>query len=160
MKHEESPCGLSSEKGLAMDREKKTLYVRMFGGFSMYYGKEAVALNRVRNSKSVRLLQMLLLSAPNGISKSELIDYLYKWNEDTGTVDYNNTLNVLVHRLKKQLTTAGLPEDNYIGIQDGICRFQSKVPLEIDVWQFENAVEEAGKVSGGGKQREVIIESE
>lgn len=37
----------------------EVLYVRMFGGFTIYYGDKAVALNKAGSSKSVRLLQML-----------------------------------------------------------------------------------------------------
>lgn len=132
--------------------EEKTIYVQMLGGFSIRYGKKVVSLNRVRSSKSVRLLQMLLLSVPGGISKSELIDNLYTWSGGMGGVDYNNNLNVLIHRLKKQLILSGLPEDDYIEIQDGICFFRSKAPLEIDTWQFEMAVDKAGSL-GGGKKR-------
>ena len=36
----------------------KTLYIRMFGGFTIHYGDKAVALNKADSSKSVRLLQM------------------------------------------------------------------------------------------------------
>lgn len=52
-----------------MEKKDRTLYVQMFGGFSMRYGRKVISFNRVRNSKSVRLLQMLLLSVPDGISK-------------------------------------------------------------------------------------------
>ena len=37
----------------------KVLQVQMFGGFSMRYGGESVVMNKIGNSKSVRLLQML-----------------------------------------------------------------------------------------------------
>ena len=62
----------------------KTLWIQMLGGFSMYYGDEALALNKTGGSKSIRLLQMLLLSLPGGIPKGELLDSLYGWNEKIG----------------------------------------------------------------------------
>ena len=46
----------------------------------MRYGDEAVIMNKQESSKSVRLLQMLLLSMPEGVSKREIIDNLYGWN--------------------------------------------------------------------------------
>lgn len=131
-----------------MSMEEKMIYVQMLGGFSIRYGRKVVSLNRVRSSKSVRLLQMLLLSVPNGISKNELIDNLYVWNGGMECADYNNNLNVLIHRLKKQLILNGLPEDDYIKIQDGICFFESKEPLVIDTWQFEKTVEKAESLGG------------
>ena len=63
--------------------KRKELRIQMLGGFSMYYGEEAIALNKIGKSKSLRLLQMLLLSRPGGISKSELIDNLYGWTQKT-----------------------------------------------------------------------------
>lgn len=136
---------------VVMGMEEKTIHVQMLGGFSIRYGRKVVSFNREKNSKSVRLLQMLLLSVPDGISKNELIDNLYMWNGGTDGIDYNNNLNVLIHRLKKQLVLKGLPEYDYIQIQDGICSFQSNVPLEIDTCQFERAVEKAER--GGAKAR-------
>lgn len=97
MKHQ----GADATEGGILSMEEKTIYVQMLGGFSIRYGKKVVSLNRVRSSESVRLLQMLLLSGPDGISKSELIDNLYTWSGGMDGVDYNNNLNVLIHRLKK-----------------------------------------------------------
>ena len=54
----------------------KVLQVQMFGGFAMRYGNEAVTMNKIGSSKSVRLLQMLFLSLESGIAKNELIDNL------------------------------------------------------------------------------------
>lgn len=139
-----------------MDMRERTLYVRMFGGFSMHYGRKVISFNRVRNSKSVRLLQMLLLSVPDGISKNELIDNLYGWNGEADNTDYNNNLNVLIHRLKKQLVSNGLPEDDYIEIRDGICYFKSRIPLEIDARRFERTVRAAE--SPGGKEGTPVSE--
>lgn len=138
-----------------MDMRERTLYVQMLGGFSMHYGKKVISFNRVRNSKSVRLLQMLLLSVPDGISKNELIDNLYGWNGENDNTDYNNNLNVLIHRLKKQLVSNGLPEGDYIEIQDGICYFKSCIPLEIDTRRFEKIVRAAE--SPGGAKRELLF---
>ncbi len=79
----------------------------MLGGFSMYYGEDPVVFNKMGSSKSVRLLQMLLLSLKNGISKSELIDNLYGWNEKQDMANGNKNLNNLIYRLKKQLISSG-----------------------------------------------------
>ena len=45
----------------------KVLRIRMLGGFSIYYGEDPVVFNKMGSSKSVRLLQMLLLSLKNRI---------------------------------------------------------------------------------------------
>lgn len=110
----------------------------------MYYGDTALKLNKMGSSKSVRLFQMLLLSYPNGISKDELIDNLYGWNESRAdTVNRNRNLNNLIYRLKGQLAACGLPEENYVELNEGKCSLKTSMPLQTDVRIFENAVEEA-----------------
>lgn len=49
---------------------ENVLRIQMFGGFAMYYGGNPVTLNKAGSSKSVRLLQMLLLSLYSGIAKT------------------------------------------------------------------------------------------
>ena len=79
--------------------QEKALRAQLFGGFAIYYGDEALKLNKMGSSKSVRLLQMLLLSYPNGIPKNELIDNLYVWNESRAdTANRNRNLNNLIYR--------------------------------------------------------------
>lgn len=131
----------------------KVLRVRMLGGFSMYYGGDPVVFNKMGSSKSVRLLQMLLLSLENGISKSELIDNLYGWNEKQDMANGNKNLNNLIYRLKKQLISSGLPDGEYVAINDGMCSFQCGVALELDTRLFEEAVEKAQKMYRGGVKR-------
>lgn len=121
----------------------KTLRIQLLGGFSMYYGDEALALNKTGGSKSIRLLQMLLLSLPGGIPKGELLDSLYGWNEKTDTANRNKNLNNLIYRLKGQLMSAGLPDDDYVEIREGRCCFKSRLPLALDTQQFEAAMEKA-----------------
>lgn len=121
----------------------KTLRIQLLGGFSMYYGDEALALNKTGGSKSIRLLQMLLLSLAGGIPKGELLDSLYGWNEKTDTANRNKNLNNLIYRLKGQLMSAGLPDDDYVEIREGRCCFKSRLPLVLDTQQFEAAMEKA-----------------
>ncbi len=88
---------MSEGKGVILE---KALRIQMLGGFAIYYGGEAVALKKVGGSKSIRLLQMLLLSLPGGIFKSEIMDNLYGWNEKADMENRNKNLNNLIYRLK------------------------------------------------------------
>lgn len=135
---------LSGETGMA----EKILQVQMFGGFAMYYGGEAVILNKAGSSKSIRLLQMMFLSMPEGILKSEIIDALYGWNEKTDTGNRNRNLNNLIYRLKGQMTAGGLPEKDYIEIQGGKCRFRDDIPVRLDTQEFLEIMEKAEKTEG------------
>lgn len=134
---------------------EKILQIQMFGGFSMRYGNEAVVMNKAGSSKSLRLLQMLLLSMPEGVSKSEIMDNLYGWNEKTDTANRNKNLNNLIYRLKGQLAAGGLPESDYVEIRDGMCRFKSEIPLKTDVLEFEKIIEQA-KQEKGVKRRSLL----
>lgn len=119
---------------------EKVLRIIMFGGFAMYYGEDAVVLNKTGSSKSVRLLQILLLSLKSGISKNELIDNLYGWNEKADMANRNKNLNNLIYRLKGQLASCGLPESEYVEIIDGMCYFKCPTTLELDTQEFEETV--------------------
>lgn len=127
----------------------ETLYVRMFGGFTIHYGGKAVALNKAGSSKSVRLIQMLFLSPERRITKNELIDNLYGWNDEkVDSANRNKNLNNLIYRLRKRLIACGLPEDEYIELSERMCSFQSHVPLEVDTCRFEELVEKARRSVG------------
>lgn len=134
----------------------KVLKVQMFGGFSMFYGNEVIIMHKIGNSKSVRLLQMLLLSLEGGIAKNELLDNLYGWNEKAEVGNRNRNLNNLIYRLKGQLTSCGLPEDEYVELSEGRCCFKSRVPLELDTRKFEELIEEAGEKEG--EERIALLE--
>lgn len=129
---------------------EKTLWVQMLGGFAMHYGDEAVSLNKIGSSKSARLLQMLLLSLPAGLPKNELIDNLYGWNEGADVANRNKNLNNLIYRLKGQLASCGLPNEEYVELSDGMCCFKCSMPVEVDALKFEETVMEAQKLSRGG----------
>lgn len=129
--------------------KEKMLRVQMLGGFAVYYGDEAVALNKIGSSKSVRMLQMLLLSMPQGISKNELMDTIYGGYEHTEAVNRNKNLNNLIYRLKNQLSACGMPKEEYVELKEGMCFFRSSMPVELDVQRFEKLVTEAKQSIGG-----------
>lgn len=139
-----------------MAREK-TLRVQLLGGFSMYYGGEAVTFKKMGNSKSVRLLQILLLSFPNGISKNELIDILYGWNDSkVDTANSNKNLNNLIYRLKGQLMACGFPDADYVELNDGMCSFKAGMPIDIDTLTFEESVEKARECKEEPERMELL----
>ncbi len=114
-------------------KPQEVLVVNMFGGFSMTYAGRKIAFSRSSNTKFIQLLQLLLLNAGHGISKKELIDTLYGWDEG---VNPNKNLNNVIYRLKKQLITAGLPEEDYVILDNGMCRWNSSFPVETDAVLF------------------------
>lgn len=133
--------------------EVETLHVQMLGKFAMYYGKNPVSLNKMSSAKSVRLLQTLLLSGAEGIAKSELIDSLYGWSEQSDASNRNKNLNNLLYRLRGQMVASGLPEDEYIVIRDGICCWNNKIPVELDAELFRSTIIQAEKSEGQERLR-------
>lgn len=128
--------------------EYETLHVQMLGKFAMYYGKTPVSLNKMNSAKSVRLLQALLLSGGEGIAKSELIDSLYGWSEQSDSSNRNKNLNNLLYRLRSQLTASGLPEDEYVVIRDGICTWTNRIPVQLDAEKFRRTIYQAEQSDG------------
>lgn len=126
----------------------------------MYYGDEAIALNKIGGSKSLLLLQMLLLSRRSGISKNELMDQLYGWNEKAASANSNKNLNNLIYRLKRQMVSCGLPDSEYIEIREGMCRFKPDFPVVLDTEIFEETVETAKKVRGGAERTALFCRAE
>lgn len=128
------------------------LVLNMFGGYTLTYGGKPITLGRGNLTKSVQLLQLLLLRATNGIAKDELVQALYDWEDVTDT---NNSLNSLIYRLKNQLVAAGMPKEDYISIKNGICKWVGSMPVEVDTVKFEACVE-AAQTACGKEKRELL----
>lgn len=114
--------------------DDKALYVHMLGEFHVNYGTNAISFGRNNLAKSVQLFQIMVLNKKTGVSKGSLIQYLYGRDEvENGNSSLNNTL----FRLRKLLESAGLPKDNYITVQNGMCRWNEEIPIYADIYEFE-----------------------
>lgn len=132
---------------------KNRMTVHMFGGFSIEYNESPVIFARSKNTKFIQLLQILLVNYPQGISKELLINILY--DRESG-INNNKNLNNVIYRAKKQFVEAGLPEDNYVILENGICRWNSSFPVEVDVDSFEKKAKQA--LAETGALRKVLLE--
>ena len=76
------------------------LKVRMFGGFTLEYKDREIILDRNIASKTMQLLQIILLHAEDGgISKAALIEALYGRKEvenKNGMPDYQRVITYLL----------------------------------------------------------------
>lgn len=129
--------------------EKEVLRVQMLGDFAMTYGDKVLTFRKNVVSKSMQLLQILLYHKDEGISRKELIELLYGRG---GLSDPANNLRVASHRLRRQMTDAGLPEEEYIKIEDGIYRWNCSFPSEVDVLEFEKLIQKAEAESNTEKR--------
>ena len=119
--------------------------IRMLGTFSVNYAGREIVIDRNAVSKTTQLLQMLALHGQEGISKAGLIDALY--GRET-VENKNGSLNNTIFRLRWHLKAAGLPDSQYICIQNGMCTWDEAIPLWVDVCEFQNLAEKSQSKTG------------
>ena len=125
-----------------MDK-KNRLCVSMLGGFSMTYEEKPISFGKRSQSRFLQLFQLLMLHQ-EGIAKDKLIEALYEWEDVSNK---NNSLNTLIYRLRRQLVSAGLPEEEYVKVSKGICTWNGTMLLETDVQELEREYEASGKAA-------------
>lgn len=135
-----------------MEKMCKKLVLKMLGGYTLTYGDKPVIFGRGNLTKSIQLLQLLLLHAETGIPKDELVQALYDWED---VLDTNNSLNSMIYRLKNQLVMAGMPKEDYISIKNGICKWTGSMPVQVDVVDFENILK-AAESADPDEKRELL----
>lgn len=155
-KETESICLLWHLRGELVMPEN-ILKVKMLGGFSIYYGDKEIALDRNTTSKSMQLLQLILISMKaGGIAKTSLADALYGREE---VENKNGSLNNTIFRLRKQLKTAGFPDSNYVVIKNGMCRWDESIPVEIDALRFEELIAQGKDKEETSEKMECFFEA-
>lgn len=102
-----------------------------------------MTFGRSRNSKTLRLLQILVAHHERGISRSKLIEYFFM---DSEISDVANSLRVSMHRLRKQLVDAGLPPIDFFLYREGIYQWNPEISLETDLQQFLKYVDMSEQV--------------
>ncbi len=134
------------------------LKVKTLGGFSLYYEGREIALDRNTTSKSMQLLQILLMNIDaGGIAKTSLADALYGREE---VENKNGSLNNTIFRLKKQFKAAGFPEANYVVIKRGMCRWENEaIPVEVDAVEFEKLIGKGKKEQDQAVKTETYLEA-
>ena len=136
-----------------MENIKPILQVQMLGIFNVKYGDRPLSLGRNTVTKAMKLLQILLYYLEEGIAREELIECLYGREELN---DAANNLRVTVHRLKKILIDAGLPEYDYIAIKKGIYKWESPMDVSVDALNMERLIKNANIESDEETRIEIL----
>lgn len=123
-----------------MEREAKVLQVKMLGSFSVIYGEQRLLLGKVTQSRFLQLLIMLWIYREQGVPKETLIQEFYEWED---IENKNNGINNMIYRIRKQLKAAGLPGEGYVTVKNGVCRWNSEIPMEIDVEELKACYQKA-----------------
>lgn len=125
-----------------MKEKLPVLRVRMLGGERVTYGDLPILHHRGGVTRALKLLLILLYNSQTGITRSRLLEDLYGREE---VLDGANNLRVACYRLKRMLVEAGLPEYDYISIQDGRYRFEGPMKIEVDAHIFRRLISQAGE---------------
>lgn len=134
---------------------EKCLEVRMLGEFAMFYGGEAVEVSKIQTSRAMHLLQILLYAGEKGISRQQLIKYLFE-REPVG--DLSGNLRVTTHNLRKMLKNTQLPDEPFIYTNNRHYRFACSFPVRVDAILFRELLEKA-KEQEGTKRIELLKEA-
>lgn len=131
-----------------MENTLSTLKVRLFGKEEITYGEKSVLSGKNTLTKGTKLLLILLYAGEKGITRAKLLEDLYGREE---RLDTANNLRVLIHRLKKSFTEAGLPDYEYIIKKSGVYKWNSPMQVQIDALEMEEMIQTAREKSGAEK---------
>ncbi|MDO4531982.1 MAG: BTAD domain-containing putative transcriptional regulator [Bacillota bacterium] len=119
------------------------LYIRMLGEFSLRYGENDISDSGNRAKKVWQLLAYLICQKERSVPRQELIQLL--WGDDSSSSNPENTLKITFHRARTLLDqlwpTAG---HDLILRQEGGYKWNSEIPTEIDIEQFEHLSHQEG----------------
>ena len=139
-----------------MNNNLPVLRARLFGveritydGIPILYGKNSI-------TKAMKLLLILLFNGEKGITRNKLMEDLYGREE---LADAANNLRVTIHRLKKLLVDAGLPEHEYIMVKNGIYYWDSPMETVVDVNVFKELTAQADAEEDRKKKLELLREA-
>lgn len=138
-----------------MNDKLPTLNVQMLGDFSVTYGDQPISFGKNTTTKAMKLLQILIYHGEQGIAREKLLNSLYVREE---LADASNNLRVTVHRLKKMITDAGLPEGEYISIKKGIYSWCAPMQTVVDARQFASLYKEAQACVDREQKKELLRE--
>ena len=137
--------------------KQKGLSVRMLGTFGVYWnGKPIIGLFRSGMTQPAAALQMILHYRRSGVSKSQLIDYLF---EDRDVQDATHSLHVQLHNLRKMLQRAGLPDVNYFPRENDTYFWTPEIPVQEDAEDFERICDDARKAKSGQEKLRLCLEA-
>lgn len=130
--------------------EEKGLTVKLLGDFSVRYGEKNGFLGRTSSGRIAQFFQILMLDPLHQVSKEKLMADLYKYHEFNNK---NNSLNNVIYRLRRLLSDAGIPGEACITVEDGICRWNSQIPVYVDALEFADCLAESSLAEGEEKKR-------
>lgn len=140
---------------MKMEKILPVLQVRLFGKERITYGDTPILHGRNSISKAMKLLLILLYYGSEGIPRNRLIENLYGREE---MADVSNNLRVTIHRLKKMLIDAGLPEHEYILYKGGFYFWNSPIETIVDTDVFRGLIQSSQEAASRSEKTEILRE--
>ncbi len=135
--------------------EEEALYVKTLGGFSLSWnGKLLTGKGRAAESQFNTLMQVLLHSGPNGVSRDRLEELLFA---DREINDLHHAVQSVVYNAKRQLKKAGLPDVNLIEFRQKTFYWTDKVPVIEDAVQLEQLAAKAETENDPEERLELLL---
>ena len=135
--------------------KQKALSVCMLGTFCVYWdGKPIIGLFRSGMTQPAAALQMILHYRQSGVSKSQLIDYLF---EDRDVQNATHSLHVQLHNLRRMLRQAGLPDTNYFRRENDTYFWTPEIPVREDAEEFERICDDVRKAGSGQEELRLCL---
>jgi DNA-binding SARP family transcriptional activator len=128
---------MGAREGMPMPQQYK---VHFFKEFSLSQDGRIILEGPLKTSKVFQLLQYFLAHRSRSFTKEHLIELLYG---DEFVDNPTNALKIIVHRLRKQILTLGLPEMDYIINNNGKYGWNPEVPCQVDIEVFEQTMKKA-----------------
>lgn len=113
------------------------LKVKTLGGFQIYWDDELISLGKQTNNNIIKLFLLLLTHQETGITRRELLHYLFYAREMESDLGAN--LRITVYRLRQALKKQGVPcdeKEDYIILEKGVYHWNPKIPVELDITDF------------------------
>lgn len=139
-----------------MKQKLPVLNINMFGRMKMTYGHKPILFYKNPGTITAKLAAILLLHGIKGIERNRLLEELYGHKE---IVDAANSLRVAIHRLKKALIKAGLPDYDYILVKEGVYYWSSPMVTVVDAIRFEELTDQAGHETDPAKRADLLKEA-
>lgn len=132
--------------------DEKKLTVKMLGDFSVTWEGKELFLGRTSSGRPAQLFQILMLNPAHRVTKEKIMTDLYKYGD---FVNKNNSINNTIYRLRRLFSRSGIPGTDYIRIENGMCIWESEIPVEVDALEFERCIRENVECSNEQKKKQL-----
>lgn len=131
------------------------IHIKMLGEFSMTYKGNTISDSDNRSKKVWSLLEYLVANHGKDVSQAALIDLL--WSDEKSEDPYNS-LKTLLHRTRVLLDGLNHPSQKLIAHRRDNFSWNTSVPYDIDIAQFDALCKKAASGKLTDSQRQPIYE--